>query len=91
MEGDNFSFSQKYNGFQTKKGNFIWGGAMCLAWAELKHSIIKENIKLAGASKDALQMIDNFNAERFHKGAIDPNCVYIKSGYGKKTLDIINK
>ena len=46
MEKDQFSYSEKYNGFLTKNNNYVWGGAMCLAWTELKNNIIKNPIKL---------------------------------------------
>lgn len=58
-------YSLKYNGFLTQNGNYVWGGAMCLAWNELKNSIIKVPIKLATSNQDVLRMVENFNAERF--------------------------
>ena len=64
---------------------------MCLAWNELKNSIIKAPLQLGTNDPTAIQIIDNFNAERFVDTEIDPACVYVKSGYGKKTLDLINQ
>jgi len=32
MQKDQHSYSAKYNGYVTAKNNYIWGGAMCLAW-----------------------------------------------------------
>jgi len=28
------SFAEKYNAFETNKGNIIWCGAMCIAWKD---------------------------------------------------------
>jgi hypothetical protein len=36
------------------------------------------------------QIVENFNAERFHSNDIDENSVYIKSGFGPATLQKIN-
>jgi hypothetical protein len=36
MEIENKSNLSRYNGFHTKSGNFIWGGAMNLCWNQLK-------------------------------------------------------
>lgn len=47
MEKDQTNFSHKNNGYLTSKNNYVWAGAMNLAWNELKNSIIKEPIKLA--------------------------------------------
>lgn len=57
MEKDQGLYSQQYNGFFTGKGNYVWGGAMCLAWSELKNSIIKAPIMLNTSLKNVTQMI----------------------------------
>jgi len=62
MEKDLFAYAEKYNGFITDKDNYVWGGAMCLAWNELKNSIIKAPIKLDSSNKTVLQEIENFNS-----------------------------
>ena len=90
MQAEKKHPSEKYNGFFTSNHNYVWGGAMCLAWNELKDSIIKAPIKLNTSDNKAIQMIENFNASKFTHKDIDPACVYVKSGYGKKTLDQIN-
>jgi hypothetical protein len=64
---------------------------MSLAWAELKNTIIKAPIQLETEDKRIHQEIDNFNAERFKVNDIDPQSIYVKAGYGKKTQDLINK
>jgi hypothetical protein len=91
MEHENKPLSERYNGFLTAKDNYVWGGAMCLAWNELKNSIIKAPVQLNTGHPLPQKIIANFNAERFVDNDIDPACVYIKSGYGKKTLDQINQ
>lgn len=91
MEQEKKSLSENYNGFLTAKDNYVWGGAMCLAWTELKNSIIKAPVQLNTNNPLAQKIIANFNAERFLGKDIDPDCVYVKSGYGKKTLDQINQ
>jgi hypothetical protein len=32
MEQEKKPLSENYNGFLTAKDNYVWGGAMCLAW-----------------------------------------------------------
>jgi hypothetical protein len=91
MEKDLTVYSDIYNGFVTKQDNYVWAGAMCLAWSELKNSIIKAPIELATQDPTALRMIKNFNSEAFKADDLDPKCIYVKSGFGKKTLDTINK
>lgn len=73
------------------KGNYVWGGAMNLAWNELSENIIKEKIKLATDDKTALEMVNKFNNPVFIKKDLDEESYYIKSGYGQKTVDVINK
>jgi hypothetical protein len=33
--------SDKFNGFVTKGGNYVWGGALGLAWNEIIDSFTK--------------------------------------------------
>lgn len=73
------------------QGNYIWGGAMNLAWTELSNNIIKEPIKLNTTDKIALEMANKFNNPIFSKNDLDEASYYIKSGYGQETLDAINK
>src|SRR5512136_226278 len=73
------------------KGNYIWGLAMNLAWNELNESILHEKLKLKTDDKIALRMTDQFNDAPFTRNDLDEKGYYIKSGYGQKTLDLINK
>lgn len=73
------------------KGNYVWGGAMNLAWNELNDNILHEKLKLKTEDKTALKMVDNFNNATFTKNDLDEASYYIKSGYGQETVNTINK
>jgi hypothetical protein len=73
------------------KGNYIWAGAMNLAWNELNDNILHGKLKLNTSDKIALQMVEKLNNPVFTKNDLDENSYYIKSGYGQKTVTIINK
>ncbi len=73
------------------KGNYVWGGAMNLAWNDLSKNIIKEKIALKTNDKNAVGIINKLNKPPFTINDLDGKSYYIKSGYGQKTLDIINK
>ena len=72
-------------------GNYLWGGAMNLAWNELSSNLIKDKVKVGTADPIALAMVDRFNNSLFNKDDLDLNSYYIKSGFGQKTVDAINK
>jgi len=73
------------------KGNYVWGGAMNLAWNELNDNILHEKLKFATSDKIALDMVDKFNNPVFSKNDLDEKSYYVKSGYGQETVDAINK
>lgn len=73
------------------KGNFIWCGAMNLAWNELNENIIKDKVKLNSNDKVTLEIVKSFNNATFTKKDLDSSSYYIKSGFGQKTVDAINK
>ena len=73
------------------EGNYVWGGAMNLAWNELNENILGEKLKLATEDELALSMVENFNNAVFTKDDLDEASYYIKSGYGQETVDLINK
>lgn len=73
------------------KGNFVWCGAMNLAWNELNENILKEKLKLNSQDKTALEMVEKFNNPTFSKNDLDENSYYIKSGFGQKTITAINQ
>lgn len=72
------------------KGNYVWGGAMNLAWTELAENIIKEDIRLNTQDKIALEMALKLNDAPFSKSDLDEESYYVKSGYGQSTVDQIN-
>lgn len=71
--------------------NYVWGGAMNLAWNELKDSFFGEPIAFETKDKDVLLLTEQFNNPVFTKDDIDEASYYIKSGYGQETVDAINK
>ncbi len=73
------------------KGNFVWCGAMNLAWNELNDSVIKGKVMLNTDDQIALSMLSKFNNPRFNKKDLDDFSYYIKSGFGAKTAKLINK
>lgn len=82
----------KHNAFTTKAGNVVWAAAMQLAWDELRHSFANGNPLLFHTENPtSLTTIQNFNEGVFKKSDIDPQSVYVKSGYGQATLNTINK
>ena len=62
----------KLNGSSTKKGNYLWGGALTLAWQNLRDEIIKENITLANQSPIVQEIVHNFNHSPFNKAHLSP-------------------
>jgi len=72
-------------------GNYVYGGAMNLAWNDLSENIVKEKVKLNTSDAVALEMADKFNNAVFTKNDLDEKSYYIKSGYGQATVDRINK
>jgi hypothetical protein len=73
------------------KGNFVWCGAMNLAWNELNKNILKEKLQLNSQDKTALEIVEKFNNPSFSKNDLDENSYYIKSGFGQKTINAINQ
>jgi len=73
------------------KGNYVWGGAMNLAWTELAENIIKEDIQLNTEDKVALKMVSKLNDAPFSKNDLDEESYYVKSGYGQETVEEINR
>lgn len=73
------------------KGNFVWCGAMNLAWNELNENILKEKLQLNSQDKTALEIVEKLNNPLFSKSDLDENSYYIKSGFGQKTINAINQ
>lgn len=49
------------NGFTTSKGNYIWGGALTLAWHELKDNIIMDEVKVISDDAQVQDIVTNYN------------------------------
>lgn len=81
---------QRYFG-GMHKGNYVWGGAMNLAWNELSETILKEKLQLRTNNTTALAMQNSFNTPVFTKNDLDEKSYYIRSGYGQDTVKTINK
>ena len=73
------------------KGNYVWGGAMNLAWLELNENILHEKLRLNTNDKVALEMVDKLNHSPFTRNDLDEKSYYIKSGLGQETVDLISK
>ena len=73
------------------EGNYIWGGAMNLAWNDLNDNILHEKLELNTTNKVALNIANKFNSPVFTKNDLDEKSYYIKSGFGQKMVDTINK
>ena len=71
--------------------NYVWWAAMNFAWNEMKENILKENVILDTKDKNVLELAKKFNNSIVTKNILDEKSYYIKSGYGQKTVDLINK
>jgi len=86
----NYDVKNNYTG-SDYKGNYVYGAAMNLAWNDLNDNILHEKLRLRTNDKIALEMVDKFNNAVFTKDDLDEASYYIKSGYGQKTVNAINK
>jgi len=75
----------------TYEQNYVWGGAMNMAWSELIESFTQDKIELDSSDPMVQSTLDKLNEPVFGKQDMDDTSYYIKSGYGKKTIDLINK
>jgi hypothetical protein len=73
------------------KGNYVWGGAMNLAWNDLTENIVHEKIGLVTKDSLALATLNKMNNPVITKNDLDEPSYYIKSGFGQKTVDLINR
>ncbi|MDD4309858.1 MAG: hypothetical protein PHO32_05715 [Candidatus Cloacimonetes bacterium] len=86
VEPGNFNYTGS-----TFEGNYIWGGAMNLAWNELIDNWTNEAIELFTDDAEALATLNKLNNPVFTRKNMDEASYYIKSGYGQQTVDAINK
>ena len=85
-----YNLGNNYTG-SYYKGNYVWGGAMNLAWNELNDNILHEKLALDTTDKTALDLVSKLNNSMFTKNDLDEESYYIKSGFGQETVNIINK
>ena len=83
---DNFNYAGS-----EFKGNYVWGGAMNLAWTELSENVVKDTIKLFTEDAAALATLEKLNNPVIMKADLDEASYYVKSGFGPQTQDIINR
>ncbi|HOE55165.1 MAG TPA: hypothetical protein PLU05_00995 [Candidatus Cloacimonas acidaminovorans] len=80
-ETENFNYTgSKFH------NNYIWGGAMNLAWNELIESFTSEPIELDTKDESTLKTLYCLNNPVFSKADIDEASYYVRSGYGQKQL-----
>jgi hypothetical protein len=84
-EKSDYSLGSEY------KENFVWSGAMNLCWNELTENILHGKLMLKSEDAAALKMAEQFNHGTFSKEDLDEESYYIKSGFGRGTLDLINR
>ncbi len=73
------------------KGNYVYAGAINLVWNDVKKNITGEELKFKTENRKILHFIDMMNLYPFTRNDLDSESYYIKSGFGQKTEDIINK
>jgi len=73
------------------QGNYIWSGAMNLAWNDLNENVLGEELKINSTDQRILDIVEKFNTSPFSKKDLDSKSYYIKSGYGQKTIKAINQ
>jgi hypothetical protein len=78
--------ANKYNAFTTAGGNIVWGGALSLAWNDLKNTFNLDKIDLATENPHILTLTRNFNRCPFKPDHISQDSLYIKTGYGSETV-----
>ncbi|MBN3859646.1 hypothetical protein GKC56_03785 [Neisseriaceae bacterium PsAf] len=84
------TLQRDYQGFNYQ-GNYIWAGAMNLAWTEMSEQVIGAPIQVKSNLQKIQNKIYSYNHPVFTKKDISADSYYIKSGYGQKTIDAINQ
>lgn len=82
--------STRFTGSELK-GNYIYGAAMNLAWNEVNENIVHGKLEFKTDDPATLALANIFNSAPFTKEDLDEASYYIKSGFGQKTLDTINR
>ena len=79
-----------FTGFWHNK-NYVWAGAMHLAWTELCESIIKDALALNTTDETVLSLVEAFNKPIFSKKDLAEDSYYTKAGLGNATVRQINQ
>jgi hypothetical protein len=85
--------SEKYNVFDTDKGNKVWMGTMVLCWKNFAQTYnLKElTFDTIGRDNAIIETINNFNNCAFSFEDINKNSYYVMAGMGVDTQTLINK
>jgi hypothetical protein len=70
------------NGSYTGKRNYLWGGALTLAWKQLAKDILKGAIDVNSKKNDVLEIVSNFNKSPFETNMLSESCYYVRAGFG---------
>ncbi len=73
------------------KGNYVWGGAMNLAWNELTTNILRGKAGLETSDTETLHMLDALNEAAFSTNDLDAASYYVDAGFGPEAVDRINR
>jgi hypothetical protein len=72
------------------EGNYVWGAAMNLAWNDLCENILGEKLILKSPDEKALLTARKLNTGFFTRNDLDEASFYVKSGFGSRTVALIN-
>ncbi|MFB3844840.1 MAG: hypothetical protein ACE14O_03695 [Candidatus Cloacimonadaceae bacterium] len=75
---------------KSYKGNYIWSGAINLAWIDLTNNVAHRKISFATDDSKALLTLNKFNNPVITYKNMDKDSYFIKSGYGQSIIDSIN-
>ena len=64
---------------------------MALAWQNLARTFHLKEVKFQTEQPSALKIIHNFNHSRFTEKDVEAKSIYVATGKGPKTQDLINK
>ena len=75
----------------SHRGNYVWCGAMNLAWNELNENVIHGKLQLDTRDQRALDMVGALNNSPFGSRDLDEASSYVGSGFGQGTVDRVNR
>jgi hypothetical protein len=86
---DNYPKFSYYNG-NFCRGNYIWTGAMSIAWKDMSDSLVGWDIRLKTADATANQTLQMLYNSLISKYDIDDNTYCYRYGFGQRGVDFIN-